>query len=270
MISKKTKMYLKSTWHDLGMIPDSFKLSNQELLPLLIKDLDMYQFEVNRNKSEGLFRVPYLLTDSIIKTAHDPAIIEVVSAILDTEDIVMWGPNLQIATPNEAGTWHTDMESLFWPTITLVLGLDGCAYENSTKCIPGSHKINVQPWTVADNSKDSAVLKAAQLLSPNCKTINKFNEFGDGRFYLFNAKCWHSGEVNVAKNRKLLFLHFDKASNQRVPYMKNYMENTWFSYPASYCQINYGEAFNINTEVHNTVGLKYKEDVPKDFVYITE
>ena len=107
------------------------------------------------------------------------------------EPWVMWGPNIRRGTPNAAHTWHVDLESWYWPSITVVVGLDGCSAENATRYIPYSHELKHAP-TVAPNKTDEAcILRTAKSLNRRCQDVRTFADFGAGRFYAFNAKGWH-------------------------------------------------------------------------------
>lgn len=260
---------LKKTWDDTGVILDSFELADHSVIPALLDDLPMYRTEVVRNREDELFRIPYLLTESIIRAAHDAHILAVARALLGDEDLVMWGPNIQSGTPNEADLWHTDVEAWLWPSVSVFVGLEGCRSENSTKCIPHSFKIPCQPWYAANNRSDQATLQAARLLHPECQEVSRFSNFGDGRFYVFNAKNWHAGDVQRGQGRKMLFMHFDKASNPRMPYMRNYIERTWFDYPAVYIPVrDTAKPFFVNRRLHDYANKDYNGVLPPDFTFV--
>lgn len=261
---------LKREWDATGLIQDTFPLGDTSVIPGLLADLPMYRTEIVRNRADELFRIPYLLTESIIRAAHDPNILEVVSELLGTNELVMWGPNIQSGTPNEANLWHTDVEAWLWPSVSVFVGLEGCTPDNSTKCIPHSFKAPVQPWFAANNRSDRATLEAAKALCKDCTEISRFRGFGDGRFYVFNAKCWHAGVLEQSVGRKMLFFHYDKASNPRMPYMKNYIERTWFDYPAVYLPIASEREFSINRQLHDVEGKNYNGILPEGFQYIQD
>lgn len=252
---------LRNEYEAAGMIRTSFPLADGRLVERLRRDVDMYMLEVARNKNDKLYRIPYLITQSIIEAAHDENLLRVVSEALGTDKLVMWGPNIQRGTPNEAAQWHTDIESWHWPSsITVAVGLSGCSEENSTICIPGTHKFPMQPWAVANNSKHDAVLAAAKRYDSASDKIKNFSEFGPGKFYVFNARTWHCGVPLVSGARELLFLHYQRASEPRVPYFKNYEERTWFDFPAAYLKINIGRAFETSHELYSAEGISFCGD----------
>jgi len=252
-----TTSKLAVTWKVKGMVPGSFALRNSETVAALQQDLPMYLTEIERMRAQSLFRVPYLLTPSIINAANDRAILEVVRAVLETDDIVMWGPNLQTGTPNEAGMWHTDIESWLWPTATVAVGLAGCRQENATHCIPGSQNFEYQPWAVPpwDNTSSEKVLQGAKSLDESCDQIVSFDGFANGRFYVFDAKCWHAGAESKSVGRELLFLHYSKADDPRIPYMKDYEKKTWFDFPATWVRI--GDV-RVNETLYSVEGKNYR------------
>jgi hypothetical protein len=249
---------LRAAYERDGLLPYSFELGDPGVVEELRRDIPMYRMEIARMRAQGLYRVPYLLTQSILTAMYDPHILAVVQAVLGTDELVMWGANLQVGTPNEAGLWHTDIESWLWPTVTVVVGLKGCRPENSTVCVPGSHRLPCQPWAAADNSSADAVLGAARALSPACTHIADFADFGDNRFYLFDAKCWHTGKEGASAGRELLFLHYDRAANPRIPYMDDYEDRTWFDFPASYVKVANGREFEVNQELYSVAGKEYR------------
>jgi len=248
---------LREEYETDGLIRSSFPLADGRLVEELRKDVPRCLVEVTRNKEDKLFRVPYMLTQSIVNATHDMNILRVVSAALGTDELVMWGPNIQRGTPNEAALWHTDIESWFWPSLTVAVGLHGCSQENSTICVPGTHKFPVQPWSVAHNWKNEDILAAANHIDPACDRIENFRDFGPGRFYVFNAKTWHCGVPLVSGTRELLFLHYQRASDPRIPYFKNYNQCTWFDFPAVYWKVNTGKPFDVNQELYPVADMEF-------------
>lgn len=251
-------MDLRDRYERDGLLPEAYPLAGPAVTGDLRSELPAHRAEAERLRATGTFRVPYLLSDPIARAARDPAVLGTVAAVLGTDELVMWGPNLQLGTPNEAGRWHTDIESWLWPTVTVVVGLAGCEPLNATRCIPGSHRLPVQPWGAADNTDADTVLRAAHRLDPRCTEITSFAGFGDGRFYVFDAKCWHAGAAARSEGRESLFLHYDRASNPRVPYMRDYEDRTWFDTPATYLPL----AATVDTAVHPTTGKNYEGDRP--------
>ncbi len=250
---------LRGEYETSGMIRATFPLADGRLVERLRRDVPLYSLEVTRNKTDKLYRVPYLITQSIIEAAHDLNILRVVSAALGTDELVMWGPNIQRGTPNEAALWHTDIESWYWPSsVTVAVGLSGCTEENSTICVPGTHKFPMQPWTVANNAKNEAILEAAKRHNPACDKIENFRGFGPSRFYVFNARTWHCGVPLVSGTRELLFLHYQRASEPRVPYFKNYNERTWFDFPAAYLKINTGKTFETPYDLYSAEEIDFR------------
>ena len=248
---------LREEYESSGIIRSSFPLADGKLVEELRRDVPRYAVEVTRNKTDKLFRVPYLLTQSIVNATHDLNILRVVSAALGTDELVMWGPNIQRGTPNEAALWHTDIESWFWPSITVAVGLSGCSQENSTICVAGSHKFPVQPWSVAHNWENDDIVAAARHIDSACDKIENFRGFAPGRFYVFNARTWHCGVPLTSGTRELLFLHYQRASDPRIPYFKNYDLRTWFDFPAAYWKVNNGKSFEVNQSIYPTEEMEF-------------
>jgi len=229
---------LKQEYESTGMVAQSFELANTNLIPALRKDGALFQEAIQTLRGDGHFRVPYLFTEAIASVAGDETLVKVIEAVLgENTPWVVWGPNIQQGTPNEADKWHVDIESWHWSTITVMIGLKNCNDKNTTRCIPYSHKLDLLPWSRADNSDDQCVQKAAQSLDPRCSSIDTFKNFQPGSFYLFDAKSWHCGPaLSVFQDREMLILHYQRADDPRIPYMYDYEKRLWFDQPAVYLE----------------------------------
>lgn len=217
-----------------GFLSEAMGLADPSVLPALCADAPLYRDAVEELRAAGKKRVPYFTTEAVRAVAHDPAIIAVVTDILGTDAWVMWGANIQENTPNAAGHWHVDMESWIWPTITVAVGLRGCAAANATRLIPGSHRLAQWPGTLPAGADDAAVLAVTRAADPKCDRAQQIEGFGDGRFYVFNAKTWHSGTSAASHGRLALFFHYQRATDPRIPLMKDYTRQTFFKTAADY------------------------------------
>lgn len=225
---------LRVEYKETGLVQQCFPLSDSSLLPHLITEYES-EFEKQIQKNLSLNRVPYKVTETIRKAAHDHNISKVIKSVLgESEPWVMWGANIQSGTPNQAYEWHADFESVRFPTITLMLGLQGCSELNATTCIPFSQHLKGGPGRKWCNASAEDIIQHANSLDARCNTMEKFSDFGDGKFYIFNAKTWHAGDITSSRSRMLLIMHYQKASDPRIPFMKNYKTADWFSFPAPY------------------------------------
>lgn len=223
------------------MLRRAMPLADPSVVPDLIVDLEIFRRALAGFQRRGIrHRVPYLLTPAIERASRDAAIVDTVSALLGGEPWVMWGPNIREDVPNEAGAWHVDCESIHWPTVTVVVGLGGCSADNATRCIPRSHRLGRHP-TPRPSHEAQAMLAEARAVDPACDRIETFQGFGNSRFYVFDAAAWHAGDPAKSAGRKLLFLHYQRASDRRIPCMRNYVETSWFDYPAAYFAPHGGE-----------------------------
>jgi hypothetical protein len=230
-----------------GMLSDALPLADPSPLPALRADAALYSRAVQDLKTAGKKRVPYFTTEAVRAVARDPAVLEVVTDLLGDDAWVMWGANIQQETPNAAGDWHVDMESWLWPSLTVVVGLSGCTPGNATQLIPGSHRLEISPDAVKGARDDAAILAAARTAGRQCDAIEQIRGFGDGRFYVFDAKTWHSGAGAASAGRLALFLHYQRASDPRVPYMKDYTRQTFFREAADYIDGSPAGAPGANT-----------------------
>jgi hypothetical protein len=189
-------------------------LANASILPALLADEPLFASALASLRAEGRNAVPYLETDAIRRVAEDAAVVSVVEAILGTRDCVMWGANIRRATPNQASAWHVDLESLLWSTVTVGIGLEGCTQASATWCVPGTHRLRQAP-----------PLTEAEVISHG--RPEQIAGFGDGCFYAFDARVWHRGDPTTSQERVMLFLHYQRAEDPRIPMMEDYVRQTF-------------------------------------------
>ena len=226
---------LRNEYTDTGMIRQCFQVEDKSLLEQIKEDYYLhFQSPIEEFKRNGINRVPYKITESITRIAHDPNIDLVVKSIFKNEPWVMWGPNIQLGTPNRAYQWHVDFESNNFPTVTVMIGVEGCSSDNATTCIPYTHQLSRRPGDKWHELDPEVLVQNTVRLDPRCDKAVRFKEFGNGKFYAFNAKTWHAGDISTSGQRMILILHYQKASDLRIPMMKDYSKGRWFDYPAPY------------------------------------
>lgn len=187
-----------------GFTRNCIPLAYPGLIGKILDDVVVFDDLLTEYNTRGWHRIPYIITDAISELLNDQNVSAAVSAALDSETWVMWGPNIRRATPNDAHLWHTDLESDLWPTITAAIGLSGCRNSNATWFLPGTHN------------------------SPNHAPVaEQVNDFGNGRFYLFNAHCLHRSDASFTKDRIVLFTHFQRADASRIPLMLDHKRDKW-------------------------------------------
>lgn len=217
-----------------GILKSCRTLANKDAMSDVIADAPLFYEAVTELKSGEKNRVPYIFTPSIAKVACDEALISTVQDILGTDEWVVWGANIQLGTPNSAHSWHRDIESIFWPCITVAIGLCGCAEKNATLYIPGSHLNTRGPDLADDQTNTELVLQAAIKSNPVCNRIERFSGFSDGNYFVFNARGWHCGDIEASTDRLVLFLHYQRADDPRIPYMRDHTANSWFKNAAAF------------------------------------
>ena len=225
---------VRSEYESTGLVRQSMPLADQGVLDGLRADAPWFANAVAELREQGVRRVPYSFTPAIEKVATDPGLTGVIEEILGDERWVAWGANIQVGTPNAAYEWHTDIESDCWPTITVAVGLSGCREENATRYLPGSHRFPVGPQACGDPTDDELVLATARMLDPRTQEIVRFEGFGDGCFTIFDAKGWHCGDAEPSVDRLALFLHYQRADDPRIPYMRDFTTNSWFEEAAAF------------------------------------
>ncbi len=208
-------------YRERGFLAQARPLDDRSVLPALLADEPLFAEALSATQAEGRHAVPYLLTDAIRRVARDASILDTVKAILGTRDWVMWGANIRRATPNQAQVWHVDLESLLWPTVTVAVGLEGCTPQSATWCIPGTHRLRKAP----------PLTEAGVLAQGRPEQIAGF---GDGNFYVFDARVWHQGDPANSRERVVLFTHYQRAADPRIPLMLDYVGQTWASEASPY------------------------------------
>jgi hypothetical protein len=217
-----------------GFLRESFALSAPTLLPQLCRDVAPFDAELAEWRALGHARVPYLFTEAIERVAHDAAIISVIEALLGTDAWVVWGPNILRETPHAASRWHVDLESRYWPSVTVAVGLSGCSPPTAIWCLPGTHLLSRAPAWSGHASDTDGVLRSARRTKPEVGAPEQFAAFADGRFYVFDARTWHRGDPGPAAERLVLFLHYQAADARRVPLMLDHIRHRWSRQAAAY------------------------------------
>ena len=217
-----------------GFLRESFALSDPTPLPELCRDVAQFDRKLAEWQALGYARTPYLFTAAIERVAHDAAIRMVVEALLGTDGWVVWGPNILRETPYAASRWHVDLESQYWPSVTVAIGLSGCSAESAIWCLPGTHLLARTPAWSGDDSDTDRVVRSARRTTPEVGGPEQFQGFGDGRFYVFDARTWHRGDPGASADRLVLFLHYQRADARRVPLVLDYMRHRWSREPAAY------------------------------------
>jgi hypothetical protein len=218
---------------DRGFLHDSFALDDPAPLPELCRDVALFDAKLAEWQARGYARMPYLFTTAIERVARDAAIRAVVEALLGTDAWVVWGPNICRETPYAAARWHVDLESRHWPSVSLAVGVIGCSAESTIWCLPGTQRLSRTPFSCGNDADTEVVLRSARRALPDCAPPEQIAGFGDGRFYVFNARTWHRGAPGVG-NRVVLFLHYQPADARRVPLMLDYERHRWSRKPAPY------------------------------------
>src|SRR5258705_12532303 len=99
-----------------------------------------------------------MITEAIDRVARDAAIRAVVEAVLGTDAWVVWGPNICREIPNAASRWHVDLESRYWPCLTVVVGLSECSAKRAPWSLPGTHLLAVTPFSCGQDIDTDPVL----------------------------------------------------------------------------------------------------------------
>jgi len=227
-----------------GLVRRCRELADTSIVNELAQKAPRFEAAAQDYKRQGVNRVPYFFTPAIEQAARDANLLGAVAEVLGKDEPwVAWGPNVRASTPNEANRWHVDLESWIWPgSVTAVVGLSGCSEQNATRCIPGSHRLDKAPHCAGDDTDSDAVTRKARSLDERCGDVESFNGFGDGRFYLFDARCWHQGDPRTGAGVTRLFIHYQRASDPRVPHMADYERRAWLDEPAPFIESQSGAA----------------------------
>lgn len=214
-------------FRERGFLRESFALADPSPLPQLRRDVALFDEKVEAWKAAGHTGIPYLFTDAIERVARDAAIRAVVEEVLGTPAWVVWGPAIFRETPDAAARWHVDLDARYWPSISVAIGLDGCTPSTVLSYLPGTHRLASTPFSWRDGADTDRVVRRARRANPDCGAPAENSGFGDGRFYAFDGKTWHRGAPGATTTRLVLFLHYQEASAERVPWMLDYKRHRW-------------------------------------------
>ncbi|NNE73670.1 MAG: GNAT family N-acetyltransferase [Acidimicrobiales bacterium] len=229
----KQRIAWHQDFHGNGFLEEALPLADPDVIDALAADRVHFDRALERSAAEGRAEVPYRFTGAIERAAFDPAVVEVVQAILRTDQWVVWGPNIRRETPNEAHRWHVDLESWYWPSITVAVGVEGCSPEAATVFLPGTARLDRLPSRARQPTDDASVVTLARQQGVTAEPT-AIRGLANGRFGVFDAKTWHRGVPEASAGRVLLFLHYQRADARRVPTMVDHHRHQWSTEPAPY------------------------------------
>jgi hypothetical protein len=230
----ETVVAQRREYRERGFLRESFALGDPSPLSQLCRDVALFDAKLVEWQAHGHSGIPYLFTDAIEHVAHDAAIRAVVEAILGTDAWVVWGPALLRETPNAASRWHVDLDSRYWPSISIAVGVSGCSAKTVLSYLPGTHRLARTPFSSGDDADTDRVLRSARRTNPDCGPPEENEGFGDGRFYVFDARTWHRGAPGTSTSRLVLFMHYQAADAERIPWMLDYRRHRWSREPAPF------------------------------------
>ena len=229
----ETALAQRREYRERGFLRESFALADPSPLPQLCRDVALFDVKFAEWQASGHSGIPYLFTEAIERVARDAAIRAVVEALLGTDAWVVWGPTIFRETPDAASRWHVDLDSRYWPSISISVGLSGCSPKTVLSYLPGTHRLERTPFSCGDDADTERVLRSARRTNPDCGPPEENEGFGDGRFYVFDAKTWHRG-AGPSESRLVLFMHYQAADADRVPWMLDYKRHRWSQQPAPF------------------------------------
>lgn len=217
-----------------GFLRESFALDDPSPVPQLCRDVALFDAKFAEREAAGRAGIPYLFTEAIEHVARDAAIRAVVEALLATEAWVVWGPAIFRETPDAAMRWHVDLDARYWPSISVAVGLSGCSPKTVLSYLPGTHRLERTPSRFADAADTDRVMRGARRANPEYGPPEETAGFGDGRFYAFDGRTWHRGAPQATATRLVLFLHYQDARAERIPWMLDYKRHRWLREPAPF------------------------------------
>lgn len=221
-------------YRERGFLRRSFALADPSPLPQLCRDVAVFDAQRAEWQAAGHTGIPYLFTDAIEHVACDAAIRAVVEAVLGTDAWVVWGPAILRETPDLAMRWHVDLDARYWPSVSVAIGLSGCSANTVLSYLPGTHRLGRTPPPFGNAADTVRVLRSARRTHPECGPPEENEGFADGRFYAFDGTTWHRGAPGTTTTRLVLFLHYQDASAERVPWMLDYKRHRWSPEPAPF------------------------------------
>ena len=140
-------------------------------------------------------------------TRH-PAIVDRLVGLMG-EDILAWGMCFLERHPNERFLWHTDIEHVAWPGISVCLGLEGMTPRSSLIVAEGSHLV---PYNPQDNgiSNYRAIMDHVRSYSANARLVQV--PLHPGQFFLFHGKLWHASHNTSNGTRTSAIIQYSPSS----------------------------------------------------------
>ncbi|UPT38524.1 phytanoyl-CoA dioxygenase family protein [Pseudomonas amygdali] len=171
-----------------------------------------YWEEVGRSKI--WFKSAHTIIPSVAEVAAHPELLNKVSRLLGPQ-FVLWGAQIIRKRPGEVHQFHTDIETRYWNSVNVWLGLENCGSLSSIMMISHSHTLDgaIPPQSAgrfSEGAVDSAtVLRRAQALGAMCELVRP--ALSDGQAFIFNGAAWHGSENSSDANRTALLLQYSVA-----------------------------------------------------------
>lgn len=179
----------------------------------------------NKNYSKDLEHRPWFksfhsLAPEFLDVARHPDILKIVHNAFSDRPTKLWGVAPLVKRAGVTHAWHSDIETRFWPTLTVWLGLKGVTKNTSLRIISHTHKLTTAPNTLRNQGRsmqsNEEVLSAAQALEPSCELI--IPEMKDGDCIILWGSLWH-GTHNSSSNTRYAatFQYSDAGADIRIP-----------------------------------------------------
>ncbi len=165
-------------------------------------------------------------------TATHPVILEKIVATTGP-DVLLWGSQIIRQPAAAKHRWHTDVEHICWPGVTVWLAAKNVISKESFGVITGSHRFSITPQELAareglDLRDDAALEKAAQRLDPSCRL--QYLPVEDGQFVIFHGRLWHGTKNTTSCPRySVIFQYTRPDSRVRIPRNNHYPDTAWYA-----------------------------------------
>jgi len=178
-----------------------------------------YWQEVGRSKV--WFKSAHTIIPCVAEVAAHPDLLRKVSRLLGSQ-FVLWGAQVIRKRPGEVHQFHTDIETRYWNSVNVWVGLENCGSRSSIMMISHSHTLDgaipgQSTARFSEGEADSATaLQRAQTLDTLCELVRP--ALADGQAFIFNGAAWHGSENSSEANRTALLLQYSLADECiRIP-----------------------------------------------------
>lgn len=164
------------------------------------------------------FKSAHTVMPSVAQVAGHPRLLNVLSRLLGSR-VMLWAAQIIQRMPGEVHQFHVDVETNYWNSVNVWIGLENCGSESSVMMVSHTHQLELDPSLprserfINGNANVQAILEHAKVKNTACELVRPMLD--NGQAFFFNGAAWHGSENNTALPRTALLLQYT-VENQPV------------------------------------------------------